>query len=118
MGSTEAQLLQGTYYSFGVGMLLEEVVRIGVDTRTEDKLVIDIFAEFNNFLAALVCRNPMLQSKVLAVVSGCITFACALARCSMFLCVSVASPSAKQHNVIFSLDFIIFCAHQFFTEEF
>ena len=66
MGSTEAQLLQGTYYSFGVDTLLEEVMRIGVDYMGGDQLVIGIFAEFNNFLAALICRNPMLQSKVWA----------------------------------------------------
>ena len=77
MGSTEAQLLQGTYYSFGVATLLDEVMRIGVDTLTEDKLVIDIFAEFNNFLAALVCRNPMLQGKVLVV---CVMPCCVVCR--------------------------------------
>ena len=64
MGSTEAQLMQGTYYSFGVDTLLDEVMRIGVDYLGGDQLVIGIFAEFNNFLAALICRNPMLQNKV------------------------------------------------------
>lgn len=70
-------MLQGIYYKFGVATLLEEVMRIGVDNLREDKLVIDIFAGFNNFLAALVCRNPMLQGKVLVV---CVMSCCVACR--------------------------------------